>query len=282
MSFRKTFSLIYYSHFPLVFLSMVLTGSVSTVVYKTINWQVVFLVGLSTYLTYSIDNLIDWKRDRIHYRHISGMIKIYHKFTYFLIPLSAAGIFLLVIQTTNELKIAILLLGAAVAMATTRFTNYRENSSLPSQKISGFIINRVFISVIWTMVCVFLPIWYSNLPIITRTWTSFFYMYFLVLSYAVVWKLEKGAYPLQKRVFNSSILLILSISMMIPIILVFHDIFSGLAPIYNLINLTPPIASMVGLKVIARNPIHLQKKVSLLTLVLFLLCSLSVYIHIIL
>jgi len=118
MSRRRFFQFVYYTHTPLVVLAMVLTGTISAVLFQRLSLQVIVLVGLSTYFTYSLDNLFDWKKDQTHYQNIEGMIQIYHKVTYLLIPSTAVGIFLLILQSSNELRIGILLLGAAVAMST--------------------------------------------------------------------------------------------------------------------------------------------------------------------
>lgn len=279
MTNRKIAKFIYYSHIPLVCLAMILTGTISAVLYGIITWRVILLVGLSTYFTYSLDNLIDWKKDRPHYANIEGLIYTYHKITYILIPCAAIGIILLIINSSNELRIGILLLGAAVAMSTTRFSNYRTKESQESQKLLGFLLNRVFIALIWTTVCIFLPIWYDNLPIMPITWHTFLYMYALILSYAIVWKLEKSDYDLQKRVFSFSIPSALILLSILPIFLVVYDILIGYAPIHNLINFAPPIASAMGLINISRNPFNLRKKINIMTLTLILLCSLSAFVH---
>jgi hypothetical protein len=278
---KKSFKLFYYSHMQLVFMAMVLTGTISAVIYGEITWQVILLVGLSTYMTYSLDNLIDWNRDKHRYTKMTGLIHTYHKFTYGLIPGAAIGIILLVVQSSNELRIGLLLLGAAAAMSTTRFSNYRENSSGEHQKLLGFFLNRLFISLVWTTVCVFLAVWYVDLPIIPRTWHTFVYMFVLILSYSVIWKLEKSPYPLQKEVFSSPIPAALALLSVVPFTLVIYDIMIGIAPLQNLVNLAPPVANLVGMLKISQNPFNLQKKISLWTLILLLLCSISMGFHLI-
>ena len=279
MTHRNYFTLFYYSHIPLVVLAMVLTATISAVQYQRINWQVILLVGLSTYITYSLDNLIDWNRDKSHYKGLEVPIERYHKITYILIPTAAIGIIFLVFDSSNELRIGILLLGAAVAMNTTRFLVFKENANQESRKLIGFFINRLFISTVWTTVCVFLPIWYDNEPITSLTWHTFVYMYVLILAYAIIWKLEKSPHPLQKKVFPSNIPKVLASTTFLPIVLVFYDILSGTAPIHNLVNLAPPIACLIGILRISGHPFNLQKKISLMTFVLIVLCSFSAYIH---
>lgn len=282
MSLRRIGQFTYYTHIPLVVLAMVLTVTISAVLYGNVSWRVILLVGFSTYLTYSLDNLIDWKKDQSHYESIQGPIQIYHKITYLLIPSAAIGIALLVLHSSNELRIGILLLGAAVAMSTTRFTNYRDGTTPGSKLLWGFFLNRLFISFVWTTVCVFLPIWYHNLPVMPITWHTFLYMYALIFSYAVIWKLEKSELKLQKQVFSSNLPSFLALLPLLAMFLVVYDIILGFAPLHNLVNLLPPIACMLGLMHIFRHPFNLQKKISLMTLILVLLCTLSAAVHLLL
>jgi len=282
MSRRRIFKFIYYSHAPLVILAMVLAGTISAVLFGNITWQVILLVGLSTFMTYSLDNLIDWKKDQSHFKDLEGIIQTYHKITYGLIPGAGIGIIFLVIQSSNELQTGILLLGAAVAMGTTRFTNYRDNQARESKKLLGFFLNRLFIAFVWTIVCVFLPIWYSNLPVKPITWHTFFYMYALILSYAIIWKLEKSDLSLQKKVFSSKIPLFLAILPVFAMFLVVFDIVFGYAPLHNLINFAPPIACLAGIINISRHPFNLKIKISWMTLILIFLCSLSAALHLLL
>ena len=281
MSLSQVFYLLYYSHITLVVLAMVLTGSISAVLYGQIKWQAILLVGLSTYFTYSLDNLIDWKRDLTRYQKIQELVQIYHKVTYLLIPTAAIGILILTFVSSNELRIGILLLGAAVAMGTTRFSIYRENSSSPSQSILSFVLNRLFITTIWTTVCVFLPIWYYNSEIISRTWNAFFYIFCLIFPYAVLWKIESSVELLQKKILGSIIMRVLVSFPIISMIIVMIEVITDASPIVNLFNLIPPIAIITALIIIVRNANELRKKISLLTIILILLCSLSALMHLI-
>jgi hypothetical protein len=165
---RQVFHLFYYSQLPLVIIAMVLTGSISVVLYGLINWQAVLLVGLSTFFTYSVDNLIDWKKDRAHYQTIAPMAKICHRISYILIPASAIAVILLILNSLENLRIGVLLLGASVAIGVTRFSSYRSGTPTNSNGVVDFILNRFFISLIWTIVCVFIPIWYNQNPGTTK------------------------------------------------------------------------------------------------------------------
>jgi len=279
MSIRQVFELLYYSHITLVALAMVLTGSISAVLYAQIKWQVVLLVGLSTFFTYSLDNLFDWKRDLSRYRNIKKFVQIYHKITYILIPSAVVGVLFLTFVSSNELRIGILLLGAAVAMGTTRLSNYRENSSNPYQSINRFILNRLFITTIWTTVSVFLPIWYDNTEIIGRTWNAFFYIFFLIFPYAVIWKIESSAETLKNKLFGSTLMKVMSLFPIISMIFVISDVITGVAPTFSLFNVLPPITIFAALFVIIKKPNALKKKISLLTIILIILCGSSTLIH---
>jgi len=279
MSISQVFELLYYSHITLVTLAMVLTGSISAVLYTHIKWQVVLLVGLSTFFTYSLDNLFDWKRDLSRYRNIKKFVQIYHKITYILIPSAVVGVLFLTFVSSNELRIGILLLGAAVAMGTTRLSNYRENSSSPYQSINRFILNRLFITTIWTTVSVFLPIWYDNSEIIARTWNAFFYIFFLIFPYAVIWKIESSAETLKNKLFGSTLMKVMSLFPIISMIYVISDVITGVTPTFSLFNVLPPITIFAALFVIIKKPNALKKKISLLTIILIILCGSSTLIH---
>jgi len=280
MTLFQVFELIYYSHITLVGLAMVLTASISAVVYHQFDWQVILLVGMSTYFTYSLDNLIDWKRDIERYRHVQTFIRIYHKISYILIPAAAIGIISLTLISPNELKTGILLLGAAVAMGTSRFPIYRNNSSSPSQSIIRFFINRLFISIIWTTVCVFLPIWYRNNGVLHQTWNAYIFTFCLILPFAVMWKLEASYEELRMRLINSKMIQILIVLPIISMILVINDVRQGLYPTINLINLLPPTAMIAGLVFFQKKPNKTKLRIFILTLVLIFLCGTSALFHI--
>lgn len=275
MQRRHYFQLFYYSQFPLVILAMVLTGSIGVILYQRLIWEVIFLVGLSTFFTYSIDNLIDWEKDRAHYSQITSLIGVYHKILAALIPSSALGIIILTLRSPNELRIGILLLGAFVAIGVARFSTYRNNTVNFILPIWAFIFNRFFITTIWTIVCVFLPIWYVNDTVPGITWHVFFYMFSLIFIYAVLWKFEKSDYDLKKLIYNSRIFILLTILPFTAAALALFDVSKKLLPIYNLVNLIPPVACMIGLQLITRNPRLIRRKISLLTLSLVVLSTLT-------
>ena len=114
------------------------------------------------------------------------------------------------------------------------------------------------------------------------TWHTFLYMYFLILSYAIIWKLEKSETALQKRFFTSKIPSILAFLPIFSMFLVGYDILIGIAPLINLVNLAPAIACLVGIIRISQNPFNLKSKISLLTIILIVLCSLSAAVHLLL
>jgi len=254
---------------------MVLSGTINATLYQRLNFQVIILVGMATFLTYSIDNLIDWHKDASHYASITQFIRIYHKLTYFLIPLAGLGILYLIYQSSNELQIGILFLGAAALMGTSRLPARHENSANKTESFQHFMINRFFISAIWTTVCVFLPIWYNSSILTPRTLTIFLYLFCLVFIFAVVWKFEKSAYTLKRKLLSSELFRTLAGLAITAMFLVIFDILTGLAPLSNLVNMLPPIISLIYIKRIAQKPVFLRRAISQYTAILVTLCTLS-------
>lgn len=279
MSRRQNFNLFYYSHIPLALLASLLTASISMVINSQLNWNVVSLVGLSTFLTYSIDNLIDWKRDKDQYKNIRDKIEVYHKITYLILPVITVAIILIILKSSNEFLVSILLLGAVAAMGTTRFANYRMNSSDSKQPIRMFFLNRIFISVVWSIVCIFVPLWYEGSKITTLTWHTAVYVFFIVFIYAVFWKLERSPSLLKKRLCLSGLLPFLSFLPLISIVFVLIDIFIGIRPLHNLINLLPPVVCILATYRMSKYPFLLRQKITYMTVGMVLSTSLSLIVH---
>jgi len=276
---RQAFQLFYYSQLPLVMMAMVLTGTISAVLFQRLQWQPILLVGFSTYFTYSLDNLIDWKKDRLHYPNIISQVIAYHRFSYFLIPTSAFAVISLILSSPQDLWIGILILGASVTMGIVRFSTYRAGNSNFANGVVNFILNRFFISIIWTIVCVFVPIWYNENPGSLKTWRTFAYMFLLIGIFAVIWKFEKSHYHLKKKLIQMKLFPILGVMGIIAIALVIFDVATGVYPLFHLVTLGPPLASIAALSVIANSPILLRHKIALLTLILMFLSSLSAVLH---
>ncbi len=281
MSRRQVFILFYYTQLPLITMAMVLTAAISAVLYQQVSWPAILLVGISTFFAYSIDNLIDWKKDRTHYQAIAPMAAIYHQISYILIPASAIAVILLVLKSPEDLRIGVLLLGAMVAMGVARISSYRSVRARRPDTVLQFILNRLFISVIWTIVTVFIPIWYDQQPIITQTWRTAIYMFLLIFNYAVIWKFEKSPYPLKKDLISAKVFLILGIMSFLAVLLAIIDVAQGLFPVVSLVSILPPLASLVGMQFIAGSPIMLRRKITWLTIVLALLTIFVAAMHVI-
>jgi len=281
MSLKQFLHLIYYSHLPLVGSAMILSISISAVLFQPIQWQVVLLIGLAAYLTYSVDNLLDWNKEKAQYHNITTHIEFYHKLSYMLIPLSSVIIFMLIRESPNIFQISTGLLGAAAAMMTARLPFYRVITPKSPSPVRHFMINRFFVSAVWTAVVVFLPIFYSNQPITIRIWRTYFYVFGMILMYATLWKLDKVEIDLQNQVRTPSLIYGLSFLTLISMSIVVIDVFTGLAPAYGLVNLLPPIIFLVASIEILRSPKLSWQKLSLLTLILLIITGFSAIIHLI-
>jgi hypothetical protein len=278
---KNTLTFIYYSQMPLVLMAMVLTASISAVLTQAIPWTSVLLVGAATYFAYTLDNLIDWQRDKLHYQSIQNQIETYHRITYPILILTAVAIIYLILQSPEKLKIGLLLLGATTAMGIVRFSNYRSAHS-ESMNLVHFILNRLFITVIWTTVCVFLPLWNNDSTATPKTLRTALYIGQLIFSYAVLWKLEKSSPTLIGQILNSywiNVLEFLCLSAMTQVVL---DVILQEFPLHNLLNLLPPLTSLLFLIKINKQPEKLRQKIGLLTLIMIFLTALSTVVHLIL
>jgi len=260
---------------------MILSISISAVLYQAIEWPVVLVTGLATYLTYSVDNLIDWKTDKAHYHKISTQIQLYHKVTYFLIPCSAGTILLLLWRSPNIFQISTGLLGAAAVMSTTRLPFYRTVSSNHLSPVWHFTNNRFFISAVWTAVVVFLPIIYGKHVITIRSWRTFFYIYGMIAIYASLWKLERVEPEIQKQLSASMLFPGLRFLSLVSMAIVIVDVLTGLTPGYGLVNVLPPILCLFASISLAKISRLSWEKISLFTISLLFLTIFSAIIHLV-
>ena len=117
---NNTFNFFYYSQIQLVLIAMALTAAASAVLLGSIIWDGIWIVGLSTFVTYSVDNLIDWNQDLKHYQDIKSIIQYYHKFCYIAVPLCVLGIGSLIIKGDSVFQVGIILLCATTVITISR------------------------------------------------------------------------------------------------------------------------------------------------------------------
>jgi len=275
------FNLLYYSHIQLVVAAMIITASINVIVTGNITWGAVSVVGLSTYLTYSIDNLIDWKKDKLNYQNEVLLIKKYHKFTYFLIGLCLLGILLIILSTSTAFMIGMALLGSSVVISTARLTAYRKLNSRNPETFYGFILNRIFISLVWTNVSVFLPLWYVGLPINSQAWSAFIYTWQLIFIYAVLWRLEKTEGSLRERIVASPLWTVLKVLSITAGLWPVYSVLVGRFPIQNLFNMLPPLAILILLNRWPASWEKARKQIFLFTLCLVICGLFTMIMHLI-
>ncbi len=276
MRTNRWYPFLYYTHLPLIGLAMVLTASISAVTNHAISWPSVFLVGLSTTLTYSLDNVIDWEKDRDHYLPLADMIEVYHRISYGLMALAGGGILWLIFGSSAKLQVGMLLLGSAAAMGTLRFTHYRNQKE---ETLAGFLWNRLFIAITWCVVCVFLPVWYTSGILTPHIWRSFIYLAQLIFVFAVLWKFEKSTPALQACLRESWLFHVLGCLCLTALAQALFDTVMGIFPSQNILNALPPLAIFVGVRTIQKDPSRLREKIGWMALGLGALSALSALVH---
>ena len=258
MTNHKIFSLFYYSQIQLVLIAIVLTASTSSVLFGKISWESVVIVGASTLLTYSMDNLIDWKRDSKNYQDIIEFLPAYRLFCYSVIPFCIVLILVFVIYSPAELKIALLLLGVSSLSAILRMPKFHIPLNL--SVLQSLIANRLFISCIWAIVLVFVPIFYTESSIIRpQVWMAFGYLWQLTFISAVLWKFEKTEINFtNSEVLKSKAVVILKLLSISTVFLAIIDIALGYFPLHNLVVVLAPVASFVAVSYWAASKTNLR------------------------
>ncbi len=275
----KIFIFFYYSQIQLVLIAAVLTATTSSVLLGQISWESSAIVGISTFFTYSIDNLIDWGKDTTQDPKIIELLPIYRLLCYVLLPLCTLIIVVLFINSPAGFRIALLLLGISTMMAVIRLPKINSLAKSSSLKIT--IMNRLLISCVWTIVCVFTPIWYTESSATRpQVWMTFAYLWQLMFISAVLWKMEKDKIDFQNNRFQKTkISRILKFITITTIVLTIVDVALGYFPSHNLVVLLVPAATFGVLSYWESSKTSLKIIFTILTLSQISLSVLSAIIH---
>jgi hypothetical protein len=262
-----------------VVIAIVLTASTSSVLFGKVSWESLGIVGTSTLFIYSIDNLIDWKRDSKNYQDIIEFLPVYRLFCYSLIPFCILAIFVFVIYSPAKLKIALLLLGVSSLSTILRIPKF--HISLRLSALQNMIANRLFISCTWTIVLVFIPVFYTESSIIRpQVWMTFAYLWQLTFISAVLWKFEKTELNFtNSEVLKNKVVIILKLLSISTGFLAITDIVLGYFPLHNLVVILAPIASFVAVSYWASSKTNLRLIFTVLNLFHIGISFLSAKVH---
>ena len=130
---NQIFNLIYYSHIHLVIMAMVMTIAMNFVLTQHVSWQAVLLIGLATFVTYSLDNLVDWKKDKPLYPDESILIKRYQRVSIVLIILSLIGIMWIMLTTSAATTLTLVFLPSRAITPTGRAGKIKRIQGCPLQ-----------------------------------------------------------------------------------------------------------------------------------------------------
>lgn len=254
---NQIFTLIYYSHIHLVIMAMVMTTAMNFVLTQHISWPAVLLIGLWTFVTYSLDNLVDWKKDKVLYPDESILIKRYQRVSIVLIVLCLIGISWIMLTTSAALTLTLAFLAAVVLLSTIRFAAYRRADSVWRNSIASFFVNRVFISLVWSAVCIFVPIIYEGIPVTWQAWSSLIYLWPLVFVYAVIWKLEKSDPYLRSALNTSPLRIYLQHLCLLTTLIPITNFILGKITSRSLVNILPGLVIFILLEIL-----HLEWKIT--------------------
>jgi hypothetical protein len=245
---NQIFNLIYYSHIHLAIMAMVMTAAMNLVLTQHVSWLAVLLIGMATFVTYSLDNLVDWKKDKVHYPDETILIKQYQRISIGLFVLCLVGIFWIMATSSTLLTMALAFLAVIAFLSTIRIASFRQMDTIKVQTITSFFVNRVFISLVWSVVCIFVPLGYEGLPVTWQAWSSLIYLWPLVFVYAVIWKLEKSD-PYLRCALNTSILRVyLQFLCLLTTLIPITNFILGKITTRSLVNILPGLVVFILLE----------------------------------
>ncbi len=247
------FGLFYYSQIQLGLGAMFLTGAVSAVLTGEVIWNSILIVGLSTYIVYSIDNLIDWNEDRERFRSIEQIYWLYRIWCYLTIPLATLVVMWLTIEA-HQGFFSLLALAGTLSLGTVLLQLARRAPQV-IHALRDILPNRLFISLVWAVIAVYVPVWYLNQPTVPQTWMALAFVWQLTFVNAVLWSLEilleRTTGVENDRVAGIPVLTAIRALQVISfsaVVLAVVDILLGYFPIYNIVIITTPLLNMITLQ----------------------------------
>jgi hypothetical protein len=253
----RLFDIAYYSQIQLSLIAACLTVVVSAVTLQTVVWASVGIVGLGTYIIYSIDNLVDWREDRTRYPSLDRLNVPYRIWCALTVPLAILGIVGMLPGAKGSFAGLLSALGGvALAVATFRLI---QPEIQDIRRLRDILPNRLLVSMFWAINCVFLPGWYVDLPLTTKTWVTFAFVWQLSFITAVLWSLEflsTPDMPLESLtvagISANRIIAVLIVISASSATLAIVDILWGYFPPYNVVVICAPILNWIALSTWSR------------------------------
>jgi hypothetical protein len=209
----------------------------------------VLIVGLATYVVYSLDNLLDWSGEKHLLEAIKPKWNIYLIWSIFTIPLALIGVLLLAVQSTFKFLILLGGLGT-VSVAHILLTRRSKEQDLSTSAIWA---ENLIDSLTWALVSVLIPVRYAGRHIVAQTIMAVAYVWHLSWIGVMVWDLTKSAtgghrhktQTLSVLLGEHHLIRLLQIVSVSSLVLAVVDILLGYFPWYNISVTSAPIANLI-------------------------------------
>jgi hypothetical protein len=165
--------------------ALALTLASGRVLVGRVQWQPALIVALCTYLVYNLDNLLDWRHEQAWLHALRPLWKAYLAWCAVTLPAAAGGVLLLLLDTGLRLVTLILGLGAA-SLAVTWLTRRPWKRDRPQALLWA---ERLFVSLVWALASVLVPVRYAGEPVVAQTLMSIAYVWQLGWVASMIWDL---------------------------------------------------------------------------------------------
>ncbi len=254
---RDWYSILRFSRLELSILVSSLTVASSEVLVDEVVWPVVFIVGLSTYVVYNLDNLLDWPSEK---HALGAFSKNWKTYTLWCVPtilLSLFGIATFAIHSTPSFLLLLAILG-------TLGVGYVWMTRRPKDRPwMALLAEQIVDALVWSLVVALLPVVYVGHPLTPQVLMAIAYMWQLCWVGTAIWNLTYTVAYLspelhrtptltQKLGENQLIRLAVTVSLT-ALVLAVVDVCLGYFPWYNLAVVSGPAVNLILLSVWPRS-----------------------------
>lgn len=248
--------LLHYSRFPLIVTSGLLATTNSSVLIGSFAWQPTVIVMLGTYIVYTIDNLIDWSREREILSHIESVYICYRNISIVFMLVASVAIILLSLNRGVQFALTLMIfylisLGIIIVSRVTK---------LFTPDTTYYWVERLVVALSWSLITLAVPLQYADAEYDITALLTFVYVWQIAWVIGVIWRYSTVVNLVQingemsDEKVNVEILKTKRLVQILQIVCIIAatqatvDILLGFFPVHNSIVLTVPIVELVFLK----------------------------------
>jgi hypothetical protein len=164
---------------------MSISLTASQVLFARVDWQVLLIVALCTHSIYSVDNLVDWAREKHLLRKIQPYRQSYVVWCTVTLPLSMVLVLVLALLHGGAFVLTL----AAIGLFCTLIMLVARRPRLWLSKGISYWVERLLVALTWALFTVLVPMQYAGRTINLQVILAIVFIWMISWALGIVWRL---------------------------------------------------------------------------------------------